>query len=218
MKRWGVVLLVLTVLVPNANAFELDPICHEYYEVIQSPGLTYEDVGRIAEAMYHKQCWPAMQGVPPSAPTGAPTATPTTRASRMRAFVPEFWRTMPVEVSQLCRRIMDEMLYAVAGQLSKDKWETGSYYSVVLAARWELVRETTTTDPSIISYLDWMECRELLIWGIDNRQRTQKELASRRAIEEQKAEQKAEAARIRAENKARRKRDMEKFKRDIGME
>lgn len=50
-------------LATNAAASDLDPVCHEYYETIQSPGLTYEDIGRIAEAMYHKQCWPAMQGL-----------------------------------------------------------------------------------------------------------------------------------------------------------
>ena len=42
------------VLAHDAKGPALDPICHEYYQMIQSPDLTYEDVGRIAEAMYHK--------------------------------------------------------------------------------------------------------------------------------------------------------------------
>ena len=66
--RWCVVLLVA--LVTNAKAFELDPVCHEYYEMIQSPDLTYEDVGRIAEAMYQNNCWPAMQQTPPAQTAG----------------------------------------------------------------------------------------------------------------------------------------------------
>ena len=58
------------VLAHGAKGPALDPICHQYYEMIQSPDLTYEDVGRIAEAMYHKQCWPAMHGeTPPLAQT-----------------------------------------------------------------------------------------------------------------------------------------------------
>ena len=58
------------VLAHDAKGPALDPICHEYYQMIQSPDLTYEDVGRIAEAMYHKQCWPAMHGeTPPLAQT-----------------------------------------------------------------------------------------------------------------------------------------------------
>ena len=76
--NWCAVILVA--LVPNTKAFELDPSCHEYYQMIQQPGLTYEDVGRIAEAMYHGQCWPAMQGLleknaAPAAASGLPSCT-----------------------------------------------------------------------------------------------------------------------------------------------
>ena len=67
--RWAVLFVVLITNL-NTNAFELNPICHEYYETIQTPGLTYEDVGRIAEAMYHKQCWPALQETPPAQTAG----------------------------------------------------------------------------------------------------------------------------------------------------
>ena len=64
--KWRAVLLMALLTSLNTQAFELHPDCHEYYEMIQSPDLSYEDVGRIAEGMYHKQCWPAMQGTPPS--------------------------------------------------------------------------------------------------------------------------------------------------------
>ena len=68
--KWCTALFVVLIINLNTNAFELDPICHQYYEMIQNPDLTYEDVGRIAEAMYHKQCWPAMQEeTPPLAQT-----------------------------------------------------------------------------------------------------------------------------------------------------
>ena len=66
MKWWTAAIVLFSI---SAEGSDLDPICHEYYEMIQSPGLTYENVGRIAEAMYHKQCWPALQGTPPPAQT-----------------------------------------------------------------------------------------------------------------------------------------------------
>lgn len=206
MKRWGVVLLVLAVLIPNTQAVELDPLCHDYYGMIQQPGLTYEDVGKIADAMYHKQCWPAMQKpqVTESISAPAPTVTkqPVTRADKMRAFVPEFWQTMPVQVSPLCRRIMDEFLYAVSSTV----WGVGSYVNVVARTKLELLRETTTTDPNVISHLDWIECRELLLWGIDNRQQTQMEMAAQAKIDAAKAERNAkhERRRLEKEEKTRR--------------
>ena len=58
-------ILPAMVMAHDTRASTLDPICHQYYEMIQSPDLTYEDVGRIAEAMYHKQCWPGLHGETP---------------------------------------------------------------------------------------------------------------------------------------------------------
>ena len=216
MRRWGVVLLVLTVLIPNVNAIKLDTVCHEYYEMIQVPGLTYEDVGRIAEAMYHGQCWPAMQGLySTTTPTTAPatSAAPPTRVERMDAFVPDFWRTMPA-VSSLCRTIVTELLYIVAGRLSDEKWEVGSYHNVVQAAKKELIVETTSTHPEVISFRDWLECREVSLWGIDNRQ-TPQEQAALREIEAHNAELKAAALRSHEERQARQQRQMEEFKQII---
>ena len=76
MKRRGAVLLVLVLimLVPNANAIDLDPACHQYYQMFQMPDLTYEDVGKIADKMQEKQCWPAMQGSLPMEESPATTA------------------------------------------------------------------------------------------------------------------------------------------------
>lgn len=72
--KWWYAVLLAALLAVNVKALELDPVCDEYYEMIQQPGLTYDDIGRIAEAMYHGQCWPAMQGLldqpQPQAQTG----------------------------------------------------------------------------------------------------------------------------------------------------
>ena len=56
--------ILFTAMLPhNTKAFELDPVCHEYYQVFQTANLTYDDAGRIADAMHDKKCWPAMQGL-----------------------------------------------------------------------------------------------------------------------------------------------------------
>lgn len=65
--------LILVAFSTSAVAFELDPLCHDYHEMIQKPNLTYEDMGKIAEAMYNKQCWPAMQGLLPVAEVASQT-------------------------------------------------------------------------------------------------------------------------------------------------
>ena len=63
MKWWA---MLLAALVFNSEAFELDPICHQYYDLFQMPNLSYEDVGKLADKMHESNCWPAMQGLLPA--------------------------------------------------------------------------------------------------------------------------------------------------------
>ena len=56
----GVMLFVGCTHVP---AVELAPECYRYYEFFNAEGLTYEEVGKIADKMHEKNCWPAMQGL-----------------------------------------------------------------------------------------------------------------------------------------------------------
>lgn len=59
--KWWAVLFVALITNPNARASDLNPICHQLYEMFQMPDLTYEDVGKIADHMHKNNCWPAMQ-------------------------------------------------------------------------------------------------------------------------------------------------------------
>ena len=45
-----------------------------------------------------------------------------------------------------------------------------------------------TPNREVISQLDWLECRDLVLWGIDNRKPTPQELPGIRQWEEHKAE------------------------------
>jgi len=110
-------------------------------------------------------------------------AQPETRASGMREFTPAFWQTMP-KVSPLCRAIVDESMYAIAGQLRD--WKAYAYNDVVFNIQIMLKDEPVTTDRDVISQLDWLECRDLVLWGINNRKLTPQELAGLKAIEEEK--------------------------------
>ena len=71
MKRLLMGVLLFATWTP-ALAVTLDPDCYRYYEIFNAEGLTYEEVGKVADKMHEKQCWPALQGLldaePPSAP------------------------------------------------------------------------------------------------------------------------------------------------------
>ena len=60
-ELWRIVAMALLPI--SAMAFELDPICHQYYDLFKMSDLTYEDVGKIADKMHEKNCWPALQGL-----------------------------------------------------------------------------------------------------------------------------------------------------------
>ena len=47
----------------HAQAVELAPDCYRYYEIFDTEGLTYEEVGKVADKMHEKECWPALQGL-----------------------------------------------------------------------------------------------------------------------------------------------------------
>ena len=117
--------------------------------------------------------------------TATAQSQPRTRASDMRVFVPAFWQTMP-EVSPLCRTIVDEVMYAIAGQLHA--WEADAYNLVLRRSKVLLISEPVTTNREVISQLDWLECRELVLWGLDNRQPTQQELPGIRQAEAREAQ------------------------------
>ena len=73
MKRLLMGGLLLATWTP-ALAVTLDPDCYRYYEVFNAEGLTYEEVGQVADKMHEKNCWPALQGLldaEPPAPTEA---------------------------------------------------------------------------------------------------------------------------------------------------
>lgn len=123
-------------------------------------------------------------------------AQPRTRASDMQTFVPAFWRTMP-EVSPLCQTIVNEVMYATAGQLHT--WDADSYAQVLMRTKGVLISEPVTTDREVISQLDWLECRDVVMWGLNNRQPTQQELP---AIRQAKAKE-VERRRLEAERKRR---------------
>ena len=129
---------------------------------------------------------------------------PKTRASGMREFTPAFWQTMP-EVSPLCRTIMDELMYAIAGQLRT--WDVGAYNNVILGVKKELISEPVSPNREVISQLNWLECRDLVLWGINNRQPTPQELPGIRAAEARRAEQQ----RLEAEQEAERQRNRTAF-------
>ena len=57
--KWWVAAMVLFSI--SAKASELNPVCHQLYEMFQMPDLTYEDVGKIADHMHKNNCWPALQ-------------------------------------------------------------------------------------------------------------------------------------------------------------
>ena len=59
--KWRAIVLALFPI--SAIAFDLNPICHQYYELFKMPDLTYEDVGKLADKMHETNCWPAMQGL-----------------------------------------------------------------------------------------------------------------------------------------------------------
>ena len=46
-----------------ASAMDLVPECYSYYEMFNAEGLTYEEVGQIADQMHEKNCWPTLQGL-----------------------------------------------------------------------------------------------------------------------------------------------------------
>ena len=64
MKRLAA-LAVLAALSTGTEAFELNPLCHDYYKMFLDSSISYEDAGKIADAMHGKQCWPALQGLLP---------------------------------------------------------------------------------------------------------------------------------------------------------
>ena len=70
MKWWAV---LLAALAPNSWAFDLDPVCHQYYQMFQMPDLTYENVGKLADRMHESNCWPAMQGLLETKPQASTT-------------------------------------------------------------------------------------------------------------------------------------------------
>ena len=61
MKRLMLGILLLAGL--PAQAVTLDPDCYRYYEIFNAEGLTYEEVGKVADKMHEKNCWPALQGL-----------------------------------------------------------------------------------------------------------------------------------------------------------
>ena len=62
MKRLLMGVLLLATWTP-ALAVTLDPDCYRYYELFNAEGLTYEEVGKVADKMHEKNCWPALQGL-----------------------------------------------------------------------------------------------------------------------------------------------------------
>ena len=55
----------------HAPAMNLDPDCYRYYEIFNAEGLTYEEVGKVADQMHEKECWPALQGLLDSEPAAS---------------------------------------------------------------------------------------------------------------------------------------------------
>ena len=58
MHWFGVLLLAIWT---QASAVDLNPECYRYYELFNAEGLTYEEVGQLADKMHEKECWPALQ-------------------------------------------------------------------------------------------------------------------------------------------------------------
>ena len=62
MKRLLLGVLLLAASTPVLSV-TLDPDCYRYYELFNAEGLTYEEVGKVADKMHEKNCWPTLQGL-----------------------------------------------------------------------------------------------------------------------------------------------------------
>lgn len=114
--RWMALLVAVTA---SAEAFDLNPACHEHYEMIQQPGLTYEDVGKIAEAMYRDQCWPAMQGQPQPETGDLPSCELLAQSLEVNDQVRKLYQVRPLVKDTDCGIIAEDMSH-VASYLTYD--------------------------------------------------------------------------------------------------
>lgn len=87
MKRLLLGALLLATWTP-ALAVTLDPDCYRYYEIFNAEGLTYEEVGKVADRMHEKQCWPALQGLLDAEPPSAPELSPLPPITDCNSLVP----------------------------------------------------------------------------------------------------------------------------------
>ena len=117
-----------------------------------------------------------------------PATATTTRAESMRAFSEAFWQTMPLQVSPACRRVVDDTMYAIAGQ--SIAWGTDIYYRVVEQTTVTLFLTPILNAPEVMSNLEWADCREQMLVGLRTRQLTPQEAAGKEEQDRLEAERK----------------------------
>ena len=57
--------VLLVFLATFMTAYMMDPECHRYYAAFHNPELPYHAVGRLADRMYERGCWPIVQEMYP---------------------------------------------------------------------------------------------------------------------------------------------------------
>ena len=107
----------------SADAFDLNPICHQYYDLFKTPNLTYEDVGKIADKMDEKRCWPAMQGLTddradPQATTGWDCASLANDITQQSPDVVRIFNVKPLD-AKLCENVRGRVYSTTADHFRK---------------------------------------------------------------------------------------------------
>ena len=116
-----------------------------------------------------------------------------TRIAELRAFTGAFWQTMPVRVSSACRGVVSDVLQALAEQYIV-RGSGVPYYGVVQQTGIAISLTPILNAPDVMSNLDWAECRELVLRGLNDRQITPQEIPGLRQAEAEKAEQQRKRA------------------------
>ena len=129
-----------------------------------------------------------------------------TRIAELRAFTGLFWQTMPVRVSSACRGVVNDTLHTLAEQYIV-RGSDVSYYGVVQQTRIAISLTQVLNDLSVMSNLEWAECRELVLLGLNDRQITRHEADAK--AEQERREAVAKAEKQRKEEARRRKKAAE---------
>ena len=117
-----------------------------------------------------------------------PATATATRLEEMRAFTDAFWRTMSVEVSQACRGVVGDVMHTIAGQ--SIGWGADVFYRVVEQTKVTLFLTPLLNAPEVMSNLEWADCREQMLIGLNTRQLTPQEAAGKAEQDRLEAERK----------------------------